>query len=89
MHLIALRLRLSLYVQLLLCIYGIYFFLHLISFYFHLHLHTDEVIYETGLCNTCICILSHIYEMKNSKIVKGKKWQSEGSVSRSEIRKIL
>ena len=24
---------------------------------FHLHLHTDEVIYETGLCNKCIYIL--------------------------------
>ena len=30
-----------------------------ILFYFHLHLHTDEVVYETGLCNKCICIVSH------------------------------
>ena len=26
---------------------------------FHMHLHTDEVIYETGLCNKCIYIVSH------------------------------
>ena len=32
--------------------------LHFI-FIFHLNLHTDEVIYETGLCNKCIYIVSH------------------------------
>ena len=34
-------------------------------FIFHLNLHTDEVIYETGLCNKCIYIVSQSKRRKN------------------------